>query len=177
MIAGLYLTFIFIFLTSVNSNCTTQSSEVVNKSNNFTVKTNEIDNENTNDTTIKPKRAKTVEYVPVTLDHPLFKVFGINPKDYVVYYRYKYDTSDEYDTEPLPVHKLDKILAKTIHRSKKPKTQIIRNNNLNLPLRKIKSDLETRTRRKVEKAFSGENYFDDLPMLPVSYLRKKYFYC
>uniref|UniRef100_A0A336MD16 CSON015470 protein n=1 Tax=Culicoides sonorensis TaxID=179676 RepID=A0A336MD16_CULSO len=28
-----------------------------------------------------------IEYIPVALHHPLFKVFGINPDDYVVYYK------------------------------------------------------------------------------------------
>lgn len=37
-----------------------------------------------------------IDLVPVSMQHPLFKIFGINPQDYVVYYKYKHgDLEDD----------------------------------------------------------------------------------
>lgn len=35
------------------------------------------------------------EFIPVSLQHPLFKVFGINPKEYVVFYKYYHDQEQQ----------------------------------------------------------------------------------
>lgn len=119
-----------------------------------------------------------IEYVPVTLEHPLFKVFGINPRDYVVYYRYRYDSSEEID-EPLPVHNLDKIAA----RMQELRNEIPQKNTVNLPnslqnlvpIKKkvvFKTESEIRKRRKVENNSGGNFNKSSSDMVKIILLSK-----
>lgn len=160
----LFLLLPFVQLNSVTqrptANQTTKSElQVLNKmSNGLNIEKVTATKSNQNDELYNEKKCKAprVEYVPVTLEHPLFKVFGINPRDYVVYYRYRYDASDELD-EPLPVHKLDKIAAK--YQELTTQSQLYKNsvnfqsfiNNISDESKIFRAENEVRKRRKVER--------------------------
>lgn len=169
------IVFIVALLPLVKLNCTTiavQTSNNSTKSDGLALVQENLNTEETLNKCIKSR----VEYVPVTLEHPLFKVFGINPRDYVVYYRYKIDVNGD-NTDTLPVHKLDKIITKAKHSTiKKARLHEVSPNNVNFPLRKLKQEHEIRTRRKVEK-FSNDdiNAEGSVQFSPID-LTVKYFF-
>lgn len=45
--------------------------------------------EETDDSGENSENDSGLDFIPVFPEHPLFKVFGINPEEYIVYYKYK----------------------------------------------------------------------------------------
>lgn len=57
------------------------------------------------------EQSTTIQYVPVTIEHPLFKVFGIDPDEYLVFYKYRKTHDDEeqqFSLKPQSQHQFSK---------------------------------------------------------------------
>lgn len=67
-----------------------KNTEKVGKTINIQELSNNIEKSETDD-------CNDVEFIPVTMEHPLFKVFGINPSDYLIFYKHRKCVTEKND--------------------------------------------------------------------------------
>lgn len=68
------------------------------------------------------EQSDQVEFVPVTIEHPLFKVFGINPADYLIFYKHRkqVDTNEQLYLDPIDQEQIKETLRITKKRDSNP---------------------------------------------------------
>lgn len=88
----------------------------------------------TDDSGEKNDEDSGIDFIPVSLQHPLFKVFGINPDEYVVYYKYHRDQDHKFDPR-VKFNEVDRLGRKeTYHKSSKKSGNKLKRSHRHTPI-------------------------------------------